>query len=247
VVTPRPAATVILLRDGADGIEAWLMRRVAQMAFAPKMSVFPGGRVDDADYLLGSGQLGSSQVAGFDVTPELARAALVAAVRETFEETGVLLTTPPAPVGDLEGWAQRRHAVEKHELSFAELLAQTGLAVDGSLIRAWGRWVTPDGEPRRYDTFFFVAALPDGAVARAETTEAIEADWIRPADALAQYDAGERPTMAPTRFMLAGLTEFPDVATALASSSARSLAAVRPELNLTERSVTMPDGSVFDL
>ena len=246
MVTPHPAATVILLRDATAGIEVWLMRRVAQMAFAPNMTVFPGGRVDDADYQWGPDRLRSGEVTGFDVTPELARAALVAAVRETFEETGVLLTNP-TPRADVDTWAQRRHAVENHDLTFAELLDQTGLSVDGSLIRAWGRWITPDGEPRRYDTFFFIAALPHGATARPETSEAIEADWMRPADALAEHEAGRRPIMAPTRFMLAGLTEFADVAAALASASLRSLAVVQPVLDPIERTVTMPDGAVLAL
>ena len=197
---PRPAATVILLRDGADGIQTWLLRRVRAMAFAGGMTVFPGGRVDDADAgaVPWAGPPPAEVARRFGCTVEQARSYVVAAVRETFEEAGVLLTHPPHSVAQ-EGWlVARRAEIESRQLGFAQLLADSALAVDGSLLHPWSRWITPPGESRRYDTHFFVAALPEGASAITGTTEATHLEWLRPADALAEFAAGTRPLLPPT-------------------------------------------------
>src|SRR4051794_22481271 len=166
------AATVVLLRDGADGVEAWLLTRVTQMVFAAGMTVFPGGRLHDEDASLpvsGAGAVLLAARSGCD--DATARALVGAAVRETFEETGVLLTVPNADLGEA------RADVESGRVSFGELLRANGLAVDGDAVRPWSRWVTPVGEVRRYDTRFFLAALPDSADAQDVTTESSEASW----------------------------------------------------------------------
>ena len=257
-VPVRPAATVILLRDAGDqmgprGIEVWLLRRVSAMAFAAGASVFPGGRVDAAD---GSGLVAwagadpAAVAARFGCAVSAARASMVAAIRETFEETGVLLTRPAHDVvsdADADLLAERRRQVEAHELAFTALLDELGLAVDADLIRPWARWITPSAEPRRYDTFFYVGALPSGATAHAETSEAIEAGWITPADALAEHSRGERPMLPPTVFALRELVGFHSVAAVMVASLDRSLVAVEPEFVTVDgrRQVRLPDGQLF--
>ena len=198
--------------------------------------------VDGADDVAWAGADPAATAERFGCAVAEARASTVAAIRETFEETGVLLTRPPhstvsdgmvsdgmvsdgtvsdgmvsdgmvsdgmvsdgmvsdGTVSDADAalLATRRRQVEAHELAFTALLDEFGLAVDADLIRPWARWITPPGEPRRYDTFFYVAALPPGARAHAETTEAIEAqlDPSRPgagrACARRAADAAHRP------------------------------------------------------
>jgi 8-oxo-dGTP pyrophosphatase MutT (NUDIX family) len=242
-VPVRDAATVVLLRDGADGIEAWLLTRVSQMVFAAGMSVFPGGRVDGDDAALpltgGGTELLAARSGCADVT---ARALIGAAVRETFEETGVLLTVPVADLGDA------RADVEAGRLSFGELLRGHGLSVDSDAVRPWSRWVTPMGEVRRYDTRFFVAALPDSAEAQDVTNESSEASWVPVGVAVEQAQRGERKLLPPTMMTLASLLPFGTVAEVLDASDARSLDAVRPEIKIGVDgavSVALPDGTAF--
>jgi 8-oxo-dGTP pyrophosphatase MutT (NUDIX family) len=222
----RDASTVVLLRDRPGGIEAWMLTRVAQMVFAAGMTVFPGGRVEPSD--------ASLPWAG----PPPAEAAMVgAAVRETFEETGVLLG---APGRDLRAG---RSDVEAGRLPFADLLRAHGLAVDASALHPWARWVTPEGESRRYDTRFFVAASPPGAEPAAVTSEAEHAGWLNVAEALAEHARGERLMMPPTLVTLRSIVVFPTVAEVIAAASGRSVEPVRPVLRGGQ--VRLPDGTSF--
>jgi 8-oxo-dGTP pyrophosphatase MutT (NUDIX family) len=224
VLQPVPAATVVLLRDGAAGLDAWLLTRVTQMAFAAGMSVFPGGRVDDSDVRVPwSGTPPEYFADRFECTADEARSLVGAAVRETFEETGVLLT---APAHDLSAY---RVEVEAGRLAFPTLLRRYQLGVDASAVRPWARWVTPPGQPRRYDTHFFVAALPDGAEAADVTTESSVAGWIGVADAVAEAEDGRRAMMTPTITTLESLLPYVTVAEVLAGSDGRALRAIRPE------------------
>ncbi|GAA1824824.1 NUDIX domain-containing protein [Microlunatus capsulatus] len=172
-VAPRPSASVVLLREAADGgLETYLLHRHARMPFAPSVVVFPGGGVDPAD-------------AGPD--PRLA-----CALRETAEETGVAL-------------------------------------VPGAL-RRWAHWVTPAVEPRRYDTLFYVAALPAGAEASDVSGETTRAGWDRPAAALAAADRGELVLMPPTRSVLLELADLPDLAAVAEAARDRVVETVLPVL-----------------
>lgn len=254
-VPALPAATVILVRDAADGLQVWLLRRVRGLAFAGGASVFPGGRVDAADVtadLPGAGAAGS--VAGFAArfgcSVAEAHASAAAAIRETFEETGVLLTRPPYAVATApdERWlADQRRRVEAHEVAFTAVLSALGVAIDVDLIRPWARWITPAGEPRRYDTHFYVAALPRGSRPDSETTEASHGGWITPTRALSKHGRGQRPMLAPTVVALDELAGFTTVDDVLAASSLRSLAPVRPELTTADGLITvrLPDGRRF--
>lgn len=231
--TPRDAATVILLREGTSGPEVFLQRRVRAMAFAGGMTVFPGGGVDrrDADSALDWSGPGPAWWAGqFGCAPEVARALVCAAVRETFEESGVLLAGPgPASVvGSTAAYAEARAALVSRELSLAAFLAREGLVLRADLLRPWANWVTPEGEPRRYDTRFFLAAMPDGQLADAVTTEAAEAYWRTPAEALRDSERGESGLLPPTWVTLTEIAECGSVAEALGTE--RSLGKVLPKL-----------------
>ncbi len=219
---PKHAATVILIRDGTGGPEVFLLRRVVGMAFAGGMTVFPGGGVDqrDADASLawaGPEPRWWAQRYGCDTA--MARALVCAAVRETFEESGVLLAgpDPDTVVADTSAYADARAALVGRELSLARFLTDSGLVLRADLLRPWANWVTPAEEPRRYDTRFFLAELPVGQRADGVTTEADHSGWQRPADAIDDWRAGRRGLLPPTWMALSELTEFDSVAAAMSA------------------------------
>jgi 8-oxo-dGTP pyrophosphatase MutT (NUDIX family) len=248
-VEVRDASTVLLLRDSpVNGQpETWMMTRVTQMAFAAGASVFPGGRVDETDAdLPWSGrpaQIFADEL-GCDV--DLAHALVAAAVRETFEETGVLLTSPPASL------AHARSQIEDRQLTFGALLSEHKLAIDADALRPWSRWITPAGRglARRFDTRFFVAKLPAGAEAANLTSESVVATWMRPEDVLAEADRGERLVMAPTRTVLWSVGQYASVDEILAGAAGRSLDPVTPQVEVDDEGQSwfvMPDGYRFAL
>ena len=240
----RDAATVALLRDGATGIEAWLLTRAIQMVFASGMTVFPGGRVDPGDATLPwCGRAPGLFADDFGCDESTARSLVGAAVRETFEETGVLLTVPPAAHADAQP------DVETGRRKFADLLAEYGLAIDADAVRPWARWITPVGEVRRYDTRFFVAALPAAGVAADLTTESSMAAWIPIDDALDQYQRNVRNLLPPTLDTLRSLATFRSVDEVLAAASQRSLAPIEPIVVADDDGphVELPDGRRYPM
>ncbi|MFC4126358.1 NUDIX hydrolase [Nocardia rhizosphaerae] len=221
-VPVRAASTVILIRDGESGIEVFLQRRVRGMAFAGGVTVFPGGGVDTADGVADiawSGPEPAWWAERFATDEQSAQALVAAAVRETFEECGVLLAGPTADtvVADSSRYHRARGRLERRELSLAEFLAAEGLVLRADLLRPWSNWITPAAEPRRYDTHFFVAVLPQGQIADGATSEAAQVGWATPAAALASWRAGEHILMPPTWSQLDALRGFVDTAAALAA------------------------------
>ncbi len=240
-VGPRPAATVILLRDTAAGPEVYLLRRQQSMAFAAGMTVFPGGRVDPTDASIAdswSGPPPSSFGERLGCSPDTAAAYVAAAVRETFEESGVLLAGPSTEsvVADTTGddWEADRVALESRELGFADFLHRRGLVLRADLLGAWAHWITPEFEPRRYDTAFFVAALPAGQVTRDVTSESDQVAWLRPADAVRAVEAGEMLMLPPTYLCCRDLIPYAAVADALAAAGAREIRAIQPTIRVED-------------
>lgn len=238
-VEPRPASTVILLRDAAAGPEVYLLRRQRTMAFAAGMTVFPGGRVDAADASVADSWSGPSPSWFGDrlgCPADTAAAFVAAAVRETFEESGVLLAGPSTSsvVGDTTGedWEADRVALEAGELRFADFLHRRGLLLRADLLGAWAHWITPEFEPRRYDTRFFVAALPTGQVTRDVTSESDQVAWMRPADAAAAVDDGELLMLPPTYICCRELTSYDDVAAVLDAAATREIRTVMPTVRV---------------
>ena len=240
---PRDAATVMLLRDGPAGrLEVYMLRRKPSMAFAPGAMVFPGGSVDvrDADKQVAwAGPDAAHWGEVFDAPPELARALVCAAVRETFEESGVLLAGPSAGevVADTtsDEWEADRRALLDRSVSLAELLTRRGLVLRADLLRPWSRWITPVMEPRRFDTRFFAAALPAGQRTRDVGGEASAVAWIEPAEALAAGRRGELALMPPTMVSLTELAACASPRDVLAGP--REVAPLIPEIQLREGAV----------
>ncbi|MEV6795235.1 NUDIX hydrolase [Streptomyces sp. NPDC051320] len=239
---PRRAATVMLLRDppqAAAGPTVHMLRRRTSMAFAGGAYAYPGGGVDPRDDDRLVGWAGPSRTAWGErlgVDAASAQAIVCAAVRETYEEAGVLLAGPTADtvVGDLSGddWEADRAALVARDLSFAEFLDRRGLVLRSDLLAAWARWITPEFEPKRYDTWFFVAALPRGQRTRNASTEADRTVWIRPSDAAEGYDKGELLMMPPTISTLRSLKPYATVAEALAGAAGQDLTPVLAKARL---------------
>ncbi|MEV7507285.1 NUDIX hydrolase [Streptomyces sp. NPDC091201] len=232
-VAPRLAATVMLLRDTDTGPVVHMLRRKASMAFAGGAYAYPGGGVDPRDEEHRVGWAGPSQAewaARLGTDARTAQAIVCGAVRETFEEAGVLLAgrTADTVVGDTTGddWEADRQALVARETSFADFLDRRGLLLRSDLLGAWARWITPEFEPRRYDTWFFVAALPEGQRTRNASTEADRTVWIRPTDAADGYDKGELLMMPPTISTLRSLEPYGSAADALAAAGGQDLAPV---------------------
>jgi 8-oxo-dGTP pyrophosphatase MutT (NUDIX family) len=220
----RDAATVALLRDGEEGLEVYLLRRVSTMAFAPGMHVFPGGSVDarDADCdVAWMGRSARSWMTDLHCDEPQARALLCAAARETFEESGVLLAEWAAGgvVSDTNGadWERGRHALVDGEISFADFLRARSLRLRADLTKPWAHWITPEFEPRRYDTRFFVAAMPLGQRSRDVGGEAEAVAWWPVQRALSRHESGGLAMLPPTAVTLRELSAYARVADVLAA------------------------------
>jgi 8-oxo-dGTP pyrophosphatase MutT (NUDIX family) len=250
---PRQASTVLLLRDGVAGLEVYLQRRTRGMPFAGGMTAYLGGGVDQRDgdtAIAWAGPSPAQWAAAFGCDERTARELVCAAVREAFEEAGVLLAGPAGGDGvvpDVSGddWDAQRVALMRRELSLAQLLADRDLAVRSDLLRPFAHWITPPVEPRRYDTKFFAAALPAGQEARHVSGEADEVCWLTPSAALAEMRAGTRPMMPPTVHTLGQLEPFPDVAAALDGSPPEPLQPISPTFEETPEGkwAVLPDGT----
>ncbi|BBC94594.1 NUDIX hydrolase [Streptomyces griseofuscus] len=245
-VSPKRAATVLLLKDTEAGPAVHMLRRRASMAFAGGAYAYPGGGVDPRDddtRIRWAGPPRASWAERLGVDEAGAQAIVCAAVRETYEEAGVLLAgpDPDSVVGDTTGddWEADRAALVAREQSFAEFLHRRGLVLRSDLLGAWARWITPEFESRRYDTWFFAAVLPAGQRTRNASTEADRTVWIRPAEAAAGYDRGELLMMPPTIAALRELLPYGTAAEALAAAAARDLTPVQATARLRDGEIVL--------
>ena len=232
----RDAATVALLRPaGADpgtgDFEVYVLKRATTMAFGG-LYAFPGGGVDRSDR---PETIRTDWAQRLGVGEEQARAVVGAAARELFEEAGVLLagpvSSPQRVVSDVatDAWEADRAALVAREITMTELLDRHGLRLRDDLLFPWARWVTPEFEPKRYDTWFFVALLPDGQTARDVSGESDGTRWIRPAasDGLVM--------LPPTRSTLDSFSPYAAMADVVAASARRDAATpVMPRVELLE-------------
>ena len=225
----RPAATLMLVRDGADGIEVLMLRRNPLAVFAADAWVFPGGAVDPSDGKV-SGPLGltDSEASATLGLPSAGLAYFVAAARECFEEAGVLLARRAGDGAVLETttemdgarFARHRRDVLAGRRSLAEVLAAEDLVLDLSGMAYVSHWITPPGPPRRFDTRFFLALAPAGQAASHDMSETVESVWTTPASALERRAAGEIHLVFPTIRNLEALARFPTAAEVLAAARA---------------------------
>lgn len=239
-VVARDAATIVVVRDGDEGIEAYLMRRQTTMAFAAGMYVFPGGGLMATDIEHDVPWFGPEPAVWaerFSCETPLARGLVVAAVRETFEETGILLAGPDGDtvVSDTSGddMAAARIALDAGEMAFADFLTGHGLVLRADLLGAWAHWITPEFEPRRYDTRFFVAALPHGQRVGTISREADRASWMPLARVLATVEAGEAAMMPPTIAACREVSEH-TASTVVAASAERTFTTILPKVVLVD-------------
>ncbi len=221
-VPARPAATVLLLRDGAAGLEVFMVVRHREIEFAGGALVFPGGRVEEADAKLAGGDpLGAYRIAG---------------IRETFEECGVLLARPPGKADMIRAdrllaVADRHHAaLLRNERSLPEVLTAENLEPATEALVHWAHWVTPASRSKRFDTRFFLAAAPPDQLAAHDGLESVESVWIAPARAVAEADAGQRRLVFATRKNLEKLARHATVADAMAAARAATVVRVQPEM-----------------
>jgi 8-oxo-dGTP pyrophosphatase MutT (NUDIX family) len=251
-VVPTPAATVVVLRDGPAGLEVYLQRRTMTMGYAAGLWVFPGGRVDPADQdpavdACWSGPAPAAWAARLGLGEAQARGTVVAACRECLEEAGVLLADP-AP--DPAALAAARRDLLAGRRAFAAVLAGLGVRLDAALLRYWAWWVTPEAEPRRYDTRFFVAGLPAGAAATVHGREAEGEHWhpVRAALAgplLVPGRAAPARMLPPTWVTLRELAGFSSVAEVLAAAGDRTVARILPTHH--DDAVVLPSGERIPL
>jgi 8-oxo-dGTP pyrophosphatase MutT (NUDIX family) len=227
-VPPTPAATVILLRDAAAGLEVFLVQRQHRIQFMGGATVFPGGKLDPGDgapevlaRVTGRTAEAAARALGED-DAGLALALHVAALRETLEESGVLLG---AATGDADALRARLH--EKGAV-LGPLLAEHGVTLDAGALVPLSRWVTPAVEKRRFDARFFLAAVAAGTRAAHDTHESIAGAWLRPDDALARHGRAEIDLPPPTLRTLELLAPFARAEDALADAAGRPPPLVRP-------------------
>lgn len=227
-VVPRPAATVVLLRDAPGGPEALLLRRHRRSGFAADAWVFPGGTVDEADRDPGLAE----RIDGPSPAEWAARMALddpyealgyvAAALREAFEETGILLARPDGvgdgPDAEIEGLEVARRALLNGVVELRQVAVTHGLRFMGDALLYIAHWITPVPEPRRYDTRFFLARVEEGAECVVHQAEMVDAQWLTPGEAVRRFEAGEIKLLPPTVHTLrrlAGFGTFPELWEAL--------------------------------
>lgn len=241
---PRDAATVVLLRPGSatsSGPEVYLLRRQTSMAFAGGMCVFPGGGVDPRDYSddlvdrgLWAGPSPAEWATRLGVDEPKARALVCAAVRETFEESSVLLAGPSASevVADTTGddWEADRVALESRGTSLTAFLEKRSLVLRTDLLGAWSGWLTPVFEPRRYRTWFFVARLPEGQVTRDVSSESSSVMWTPALEAVEQVEREQILMLPPTWLTCLEVGQHADPAEVLAAARGRTVEMFTPEV-----------------
>ncbi len=220
-----PAATILLVRDGPTGLEVLMVRRHGKSSFAAGALVFPGGKVDAADDALArsypTGLLASYRVA---------------AIRETWEEAGIFLARRNGAAALLdEAEARRLRDTYPHPATdMATIVAREAIALAADCLVRFAHWITPEAEPRRFDTQFFIAAAPPGQVAAADGHETLDCSWLTPEGALREADAGRALIVFPTRLNLLKLARSGSVAEALERARQEPIVTVQPEMFVNE-------------
>lgn len=226
-----PAATIMLVRDGEEGLEVFMVVRHHQIDFASGALVFPGGKLDPAD----SEQAAADRCTGIDGASPEQVAIMIAAIREAFEECGVLLARADGEDGfvsgsrleTLEPWRDRLH---KGEVSIAEFLETERLSLACDALIPFAHWITPKMMPKRFDTYFYVAPAPADHLAVHDGHESVDSVWIRPGDALADAAEGRRTVIFPTRMNIEKLGKNTDVRSALAAATSDVIVTVEPQM-----------------
>ncbi len=249
--TPRDASTVLPLRDGTDGLEVFMVKRSSALGFLGGHHVFPGGAVDEQDAdpafeELLEGFDAAECVRRFGMTDRVrARAHVVAAIRELFEESGILLASGDVTrsAGTEQDRTHRRQAARARiaggELAFARFLAEEGLRLQAGDLRYFAHWITPKSGEKRFDTRFFVVRMPEGQSARHDRHESIEGEWVQPRAALERYARREIELVPPTICSLDRLALHGSVEEVLEAARTLDVVTVIPRITLLDGTVTI--------
>jgi 8-oxo-dGTP pyrophosphatase MutT (NUDIX family) len=258
IAAPRPASTILLLRDGAASeVEVFMMVRHHQIEFNSGALVFPGGSVDAGDKeILARSDLYS----GGDRLSEADLGFRIAAIRETFEESGILLArlkgsaTPVDARRAGEIADAHRVALNEHKISFLSILTDNGLQLALDTLVPYAHWITPEGLPKRFDTWFFLAAAPPDQLGAHDGRESTDSIWVSPREAVAGGESGRFKLPFPTTRNLIRLSKQPNVQAALDDARALSIVTVMPVMIKTAggRQLRIPkeagyDGEVFEV
>jgi 8-oxo-dGTP pyrophosphatase MutT (NUDIX family) len=262
---PRPASTILLLRDSVrtqdgrtlDEIEVFMMVRHHQIEFNSGALVFPGGSVDAGDKeIIARPEL---YTGGADLT-ESDLGFRIAAIRETFEESGILLARPNGSLNPVDAARARtiadahRIALCEHKIGFLDILADNGLQLALDALVPYAHWITPEGMPKRFDTWFFLAAAPPDQLGAHDGRESTDSIWVSPREAVEGGESGRFKLPFPTTRNLIRLAKQPTVNSALAHARELPIVTVMPTMSKTEtgRQLRIPleagyDGEVFDV
>jgi 8-oxo-dGTP pyrophosphatase MutT (NUDIX family) len=246
-VVPAPASTLVLLRDRpAGGVEILLIQRHGKSKFAPGDHVFPGGMIeveddppDAASWCAGLDGARAGHVLGPTDGTRTALAHWVGAIREAFEEVGVLLAVDAggrAPRIDPVTLAEYRRACQKDHRAFWDLVRRERLTLTTDRLAYFAHWITPEENPIRFDVRFFAAPMPEGQTAEADAHEIVGVRWLSPGEAFAAQSRGEISLRRPTVANLKIFADAPSVAGALAAVAGLDIPTIRP------RVVKGPDG-----
>lgn len=227
----RKAATILLVRDGKDGLEVFMVERHHKIDFASSALVFPGGKVDEHDEAPELKSLSICNESDDNMFPYR-----IAAVREAFEETGILLARRKNDDEFLSGstafglW-EYRDKIERREILFADFLTQHNLLADCAEVVRYAHWITPAMMPKRFDTQFFIAPTPEGQAGLHDGREMVDSLWVRPLKALEEGAAGRRQIIFPTRMNLLMIVDCKNTAQAIAEAKARKIITVEPKMD----------------
>lgn len=254
----RPASTILLLRNGAsDAIDVFMMVRHYQIEFASGALVFPGGSVDAGDHEIAKRP---ELLAGHDGLDPEAAAFRIAAIRETFEESRILLARPRGSrelIAAAKASAiadQHRDALNEGKVRFADIIAENGLELALDLLVPYAHWITPEGMKKRFDTWFFLAEAPPEQVGMHDGKESTDSIWLSPREALEGGNSGRFTLPFPTTRNLIKLGKQSSVDAALADARGSKVVTVLPQVtkNGDTRQLRIPleagyDGEVFEM
>jgi 8-oxo-dGTP pyrophosphatase MutT (NUDIX family) len=234
IASPRPAATVVILRDGAEGLEVFMVVRHQEIDFSSGALVFPGGKVDAQD-----SHAAWAELAPYSGTaPD--RAFVVAAARETFEEAGLVLARRRGRQSLLEADDTHR-LVEAYrgsllagETTFLDLVRREDLSLATDLMLPFAHWITPERVAKRFDTYFLLVAAPVEQLGAHDGRESVEGFWIAPRQALSDAEAGTRTLVLPTQMNLLKLARYASVAEAVAATRVGRIVTVTPRIERVE-------------
>lgn len=249
-VTPVPAATLLLIRDGADGLEVFMVERHHQIDFATGALVFPGGKIDQADFDPGV----RDRCENADGLDEFALALRVGGIREAFEECGVLLAHDAGgagmvPAARLLGLKHYRKALVDGEITMLNFLIRENLVLLPQTLVPFAHWITPPVVPKRFDTHFFVIEAPVDHIALHDGHESVDSVWIKPAKVIEEGDAGRRTVIFPTRMNVQKLGRARTVAEALANARTGKIVTVMPKMMQGENGayLKIPEEAGYDV